>query len=87
MSERELHPKECPSCGQMMYAEARNVHVFWMKKKCCYHCGATGGKEHSHYCSTANGLRYRGEKQIYMPGEGFVTLDAATRPFLVPNPR
>ena len=84
-NEHELHPKPCSSCGQTMYAEARNIHVFGGKIRCCYHCGVTRGKEHSHYCSTANGLRDRGEKQIYMPGEGFIPLDRATLPFLVPR--
>ena len=51
----------------MMYAEARNIQVFWMKQKCCYHCGVTHGKEHSHYCSLADGLRDRGEHQVYLP--------------------
>ena len=81
----------------MMYAEARNIHVFWRKQKCCYHCGVTQGKEHSHYCSTADGLRERGEKQIFVPGEGFIPVEIAfaggkrpvrkTMPFLVPSPR
>lgn len=74
----EPRPKPCLLCGQMMYPEARNLHVFWMKKKCCHHCEVTGGKEHSFYCSTAEGLRLRGEKQVYIPGEGFIPLDIAT---------
>lgn len=68
-------PKPCQSCGETMYAEPRNLHVFWKKKKCCYHCELTGGKEHSHYCSTADGLRHRGEQQVYMPGGGFIPLE------------
>ena len=73
----ESDPKPCSGCGQMMYAELRNIHVFWMKKMCCYHCGVTHGKEHSHYCSLADGLRYRGEQQVYMPGQGFIPLEVA----------
>ena len=77
MHEKESHPKPCLSCGRTMYAEARNIHVFWMKQKCCYHCGVTHGKEHSHYCSLVDGLRDRGEKQVYMPGQGFIPLEIA----------
>src|ERR1700691_590752 len=73
----ESNPKPCPSCGQMMYAELRNIHVFWKKQKCCHHCGVTHGKEHSHYCSTADGLRYRGAHQVYLPGPGFIPLGVA----------
>jgi hypothetical protein len=77
LDEREPYPKPCSSCGQTMFAEARNIHVFWMKQKCCYHCGVTHGKEHSHYCSLADGLQNRGEKQVYMPGQGFIPLEVA----------
>jgi hypothetical protein len=77
MHGKESHPKPCQSCGQTMYAEARNIHVFWMKQKCCYHCGVTHGKEHSHYCSLADGLRDRGENQVYLPGQGFIPLEIA----------
>ena len=96
MHEQESHPKSCQTCGQTMYAEARNLHVFWMKQKCCYHCGVTHGKEHSRYCSLADGLRDRGETQVYMPGQGFMPLEVACAggkrparkglPFLVPRP-
>jgi|HubBroStandDraft_4_1064222.scaffolds.fasta_scaffold446270_3 hypothetical protein len=96
MHEQDSHPKPCLSCGQTMYAEARNIHVFWMKQKCCYHCGVTHGKEHSHYCSLADGLRDRGEHQVYIPGQGFIPLEVARAggkrpaqnvlPFLVPRP-
>jgi hypothetical protein len=73
----QANAKPCQICGQMMYAEARNVAVFWMKQQCCYHCGATYGREHSHYCSLVEGLRNREIKQVYVPGEDFISIDLA----------
>lgn len=84
--QREAHPKPCLSCSEMMFPDANNIHSWWKKKRCCYHCGVTDGKEHSNRCSTVEGLRYRGQTEVYMPGEGFVPLEvAAKRPVLLPK--